>query len=189
VRQILALPNCNTPEGLRDKAIMTLMAISGLRVVEVQRLRLQDYDASGEMGNGSLAVLGKGSKPRTVVLIIEIKFVLEQWLAARNLMKVDSDALFVTMRAAPTSAHGREMTTRSIRDAVDKYLERAGYKGDGISCHALRHSYGTISSMRGADLQVLSRSMGHDDTTTTQVYIDKVDAVKKNPSKLLADLL
>ena len=62
-RQLLDAPATNTPEGVRDRAVL---AYTGCRVGEACRLRVQDYKTSG--GHKVLEVRGKGGKERRVPL-------------------------------------------------------------------------------------------------------------------------
>jgi len=72
---------------------------------------------------------------------------------------------------------------------VNHYLEVVGAKKPGVSCHALRHSYATLSLAAGASLLAISGSLGHSSVTTTQVYAKIVDKARNNPAKLLGGLL
>jgi len=189
LQRLLAAPDLNTPKGSRDRAIMVLMIIHGLRVVEVHRADLEDLDLeAGE--SGELRVLGKGDKGRTVLLTDETREEIRRWLAARNLMATDSPALFVTMHWSTAHAQpGGRISRRGLRAMVDTYLERTGAKKPGISCHALRHSFATHSLANGAELLAISGALGHASITTTQVYAKIVDKARSNPAKFLTGLL
>jgi len=187
VRLVLAAPDRNKPKGMRDRTILTLMALHGLRVIEVHRLDLEDIDPeAGEAG--TLRVLGKGNKHRTILLTEETREVLKVWLAARALMRSGSTAIFLTMHWGAAEP-GQRISTRGIRAMVNKYLEGVGAKREGISCHALRHSFATLSLAVGGDLLAISGALGHASVTTTQVYAKIVDKAKNNPAKLLVGLL
>jgi site-specific recombinase XerD len=195
VKRLLNLPTRmhraeRAPKGLRDRAMMTLMAVHGCRVCEVARLSLADFDPDAH-DFGTLRLFGKGSKYRTVILTEESRSILDVWLKARNLMRVEDDALFVTLHWGVREGEepNHRISTRSIRATVDGYLETAGLKRTGISCHALRHSYATLSLAMGAPLLAISKSMGHASVTTTQVYAEIIDQVKNNPARLLGGLV
>ena len=195
VKRILAQPmrrheGARLPVGLRDRCILSLMAMHGLRVIEVHRLNLMDFDAGAEEF-GTLRVFGKGSKYRTIILTEESRRVLDAWLAARRLMPLPHEtAAFVTLNWNREEGElpGR-LSRRAIRRMVDRYLVQGGAKREGISCHALRHSYATLSLALGADLYAISASMGHASITTTQVYAKIVDRARSNPARLLGGLL
>jgi Site-specific recombinase XerD len=187
VRRLLAQPNPNDAKGIRDRAVMALMAVHGLRVVEVHRLDVGDVDLeAGEAG--TLHVFGKGDKHRTILLTDETRLLIERWLAARKLMRHDGAALFLSMHWSNGAETGR-ISTRGLREMVDGYLVEIGAKKEGVSCHSLRHSYATLSLAAGAPLLAISGSLGHASVTTTQVYAKIVDKAKNNPAKLLGGLL
>ena len=184
--------------AMRDKAIISLMMLQGLRTVEVQRLNVDDYTPNVWGDQGTLKLHGKGDKTRTVVLRPEMQDVLDMWLARRELYRPESDALFVSLHHAVGSTSGprfKRLSKRAIRVRVDRYLERAGVKDEGVSCHALRHTYATqiveSARKRGAnvDREGLARSMGHSDISIAEVYIDYVDMFAKNPSEPLMEIL
>jgi integrase/recombinase XerD len=202
--RLLGAPNRRQPKGKRDLAVMVLMAIHGLRVIEVHRLDLEDVDP--EAGDaGTLRVLGKGDKHRTILLTKQTRHVLGQWLEVRQMAKSNSQAIFTSMHwgvrttAQYAGAPGERMSRRAIRRMVNGYLEQIGVrvrnaegkliKGQGISCHSLRHSYATHALANGANLLAISGSMGHSSVTTTQVYAKIVDRARHNPAKFLIGLL
>jgi site-specific recombinase XerD len=167
----------------RDKCILALMAIHGLRVCEVSRLDLADVDLeAGEAGE--LSVLGKGEKRRKARLTDETRLALEKWLAVRRLMHADSPALFLAL-----SGPAERISTRGLRAMTDGYLVKIGAKKPGVSCHALRHTYATQTLAAGASLLAISGSLGHSSVTTTQVYAQIVDKARNNPAKFLVGLL
>src|SRR5207248_6019939 len=77
-RRLIDAPNTTTPAGIRDRAILALLAYSACRVGEVARLRVGDYKATG--GHKVLEVFGKGGKERRIPLHPEARERLEEWL-------------------------------------------------------------------------------------------------------------
>jgi site-specific recombinase XerD len=184
--------------ALRDKAMISLMMLQGLRVIEVQRLNMADYTPNVWGDQGTLKLHGKGDKHRTVVLRPEMQQVLDTWLNRRELYRPEDDALFVSLHPAQSETSGmrlQRMSRRAIRARVDRYLDQAGLKETGISCHALRHTYATeivAAARRGGqevDREGLARSMGHSDISIAEIYIDYVDMFAKNPSAPLMEIL
>lgn len=187
IHQILEAPDTSTLKGKRDRAILTLMAIHGLRVIEVARLQVEDLDLEArEMG--TLAILGKGNKRRTVILVEESAAALDDWLKVRQQVAIEGEgAFFVSLQR--NDGRGTAMSRYGIRQMVDGYLKTLGLKREGVSCHALRHSFATLSRAAGARLDALARALGHSSVTTTQIYADIVDAVAENPARFLVGAL
>lgn len=181
LRTLLELPDVSTPSGLQARAVLVLMAVHGLRVSEVAGLRLKDLESGAE--NPTLRVRGKGSKARTVYLTPETAEVLTAWLGAREGVALgDTEALFV---AQDRRTRGTALGARALRNTVDNYLDRAGLKRAGVSCHSLRHSAATWSLHAGASLQAIAGMLGHSSTRTTETYARLVDRVRSNPARYL----
>jgi site-specific recombinase XerD len=186
VQQVLDAPDPSTTKGQRDRAILALLAVHGLRVAEVAGLGIEDLDTKA----GTLSVLGKGRKRRTVGLVDLSKAALASWLEVRSdVVHLEERALFVSVRDRRGDGPGRAVGRRGIRKMVDGYLEALGLKREGVSCHALRHSFATLSRAAGAKLDAISRALGHSSVTTTQVYADIVDQAAENPARFLVGAL
>ena len=189
VQRVLSLPNLNTPKGVRDRAVLVLMALHGLRCIEVHRLSLEDLDLeTGEAGE--MRVFGKGDKWRMILLTEETREELRRWLKVRELMRVDSPAVFVTMHwTAAKKEPGQRISTRGLYGLVVGYMKAAGVKKPGFGPHSLRHSCATLGLAAGASLLAISGMLGHSSVTTTQVYAKIVDRARENPAKFLVGLL
>ena len=62
------------------------------------------------------------------------------------------------------------MDRRGIRYNVDKWLTRAGLKKEGISCHMLRHTCGTLLYKDTKDLQIVKQVLRHSNVNITSKY-------------------
>jgi len=162
VEALLAAPDCDTPLGLRDRAMIEVLYATGLRVSELVSLKLFEVG----MNEGVVRVFGKGTKERLVPLGQEaldwigryLKEARVQLLTGRN-----CDAVFVTRRGAGLS---RQMFWNLIK----RYAAKAGIDPARISPHTLRHAFATHLINHGADLRVVQLLLGHADISTTQVY-------------------
>ena len=162
VEALLAAPDCETPLGLRDRAMLEVLYATGLRVSELVSLKLFEVG----MNEGVVRVFGKGSKERLVPLGQLAMDWIERYLKeARPQLLGDHncDAMFVTRRAAGLS---RQMFWNLIK----RYAVRAGIDPVRISPHTLRHAFATHLINHGADLRVVQLLLGHADISTTQVY-------------------
>lgn len=187
VQRALQAPDVRTVKGMRDRAILVLMAMHGLRVAEVAGLDLGDLDPDAG-SDGTLTVIGKGSKQRVIYLTDDTRQELDRWLRARQLMDVNEAALFLATHENGHGPAGR-LGVRGIRVMVDGYLRAVGAKAAGVSCHSLRHSYATHSLAFGAKIAAISKSMGHSSLNTTMVYADIVDRARENPARFLSGML
>lgn len=97
-RRLIDAPDPATPVGIRDRAILTILAYSACRVGELARLRVCDYKTTG--GHKILELFGKGGKERRTALHPEAVERLDAWLNVSGIV-ADTDApLF---RAAMTA--------------------------------------------------------------------------------------
>jgi site-specific recombinase XerD len=185
-------------KALRDQAMLLLTMRHGLREIELVRLNVENLDLQDGGESSTLRVFGKRSKWRTIHLVPQSQLAIEKWLAVHAMMHVAPDGgdgmsqpgtpLFVSLHWANNGhgARGERLSTRGVRAMIDGYLAAAGAKAEGISGHALRHSFGTWSVFDGADLRAVSKEMGHGSIETTTKYSKIVDAMKSNPAKYMS---
>ena len=161
VEQLLAAPDCATPLGLRDRAMLETLYATGLRVSELVSLTV------GQIGlnQGVLRVVGKGNKERLVPLGEEALDWIGRYLResrAELIRKRASDSLYVTAR-------GAAMTRQAFWHNIKLYARKANIAAP-LSPHTLRHAFATHLLNHGADLRVVQMLLGHADLSTTQIY-------------------
>jgi len=161
VDALLNAPNSATLQGIRDKAILELLYATGLRVSELQNLRLLNINLDA----GFVRTMGKGSKERIVPMGEVAMYYLKEYLnkSRPNLLKgKESPYLFVTHL-------GKPFTRQGLWKLIKSYAKKAGIKAE-ISPHTLRHSFASHLLMGGADLRAVQLMLGHADIGTTQIY-------------------
>lgn len=171
----------NDLETLRDRAIVTLMALHGLRRIEVHRL---NHDALHlDTKNPFIEVEGKGRKPRRVYLRDDTLQILRAWLHAKIEAQLPATgAVFVSLRRG---TRGERLTREGINAAVERRLSAVELREKGVSCHALRHTFGTLAVAGGASIEQVRDAMGHSNLATTSIYIRAHDRAKNNPAKFI----
>lgn len=160
----LLLDSCDagTAIGVRDFAIMTLVARLGLRSIEVARLELADVNWRA----GELVVRGKGCRQDHLPLPCEVGEALVAYLSGgRN--PEGAPHLFLTCRA-PRGPIRADL----IGDVVERACLRAGLPHVGP--HRLRHALAVELLRQGAGLVAISQVLRHQDLATTALYA-KVD--------------
>ena len=166
VDRLLAQPDTATPRGLRDKALISVLYATGLRVTELISLKL----ANLHLDEGYLTCIGKGDKERIVPVGQEATDWLKRYMGESrpHLAASGSRWLFVNARGTPLSRVG---FWKLLRD----YGIKAGITR-AISPHVLRHSFATHLLDRGADLRAIQMMLGHADLSTTQIYTHVLEA-------------
>ena len=161
IEKLLAAPDGRKLSGLRDMAFLELLYATGLRASEMVSLRLGQVD----LENGTLRVMGKGSKERMVPVGRKAREVLGRYLKRTRSEWVkngQTDFLFV-------SRSGRPVSRQTAWGILKKYAKSSGLKKK-IYPHLLRHSFATHLLENGADLRVVQELLGHADIVTTQIY-------------------
>lgn len=155
---------------LRDKAILTTLFSTGLRISELANLNKDSINTKRR----EFSVRGKGDKIRLVFLSDKAIESLEAYLKERD---DNSKALFIRhdhkesvekqMKSYSEKAMG--LTVRSIQRIIKKYGKLAGIMKK-ITPHTLRHSFATDLLTNGADLRAVQELLGHASISTTQIY-------------------
>lgn len=170
VDALLAAPDVDSPEGLRDKAMLELMYACGLRVSELVGLPANGVN----LRQGVLRVLGKGGKERLVPMGEEAQHWLERYLdGARPVLGGGKRALAGGAGGEQPLFLGRErraLTRQAFWSTVKRYAAAAGVDPERVSPHGLRHSFATHLLNHGADLRALQMLLGHSSLSTTQIY-------------------
>ncbi len=169
VLALLAAPDTDHPEGLRDRAMLELLYACGLRVSELVSLRPGDVRAE----EGVVRCVGKGSKERLVpVGRAAVRWVARYAEEVRPLFAPESAGkeapLFLMDGGTPVS---RTWLWARIRE----YAAQAGLRNH-VSPHTLRHSFATHLLAGGADLRAIQEMLGHADIGTTQIYTQVDDS-------------
>jgi integrase/recombinase XerD len=153
--QVMKMINLTT--NRRDRILVRLLYTTGARVSEITKLTWRDVKKQ-DNNTASVNIWGKGSKSR-VVLISQ-----EMWSLLQELREGGLDTpVFVSRKGGhldPSQVH------RIIRAAA----ERAGIEGN-VSPHWLRHSHASHSLDQGAPIQLVQKSLGHSQITTTERYL------------------
>lgn len=161
VEALLTAPGEDTPQGLRDRAMLELLYASGLRVSELVELPSVGLN----LREGLVRVRGKGDKERLVPMGEPARAAILRYLEsarAELLGARRSEALFVTVQGAAMS---RQMFWKLIK----RYAIQAGITSP-LSPHTLRHAFATHLLNHGADLRAVQLLLGHADLSTTQIY-------------------
>jgi len=146
----------------RDRGIVLLMALGGLRAAEVRGLRLADVD----MGLRRVRVVGKGGRERVVPVDPAFFAELGGYLREERPPGCATPACFVVLRG-PSA--GGPLTEAGMRRIFRTHRARSG--AVRVRPHRLRHSYGTELATAGIDLLVLRELMGHASPETTAGYV------------------
>ncbi len=163
VRRLLAMTEGDRPVDIRDRAILMLLAIYGLRAGEVRHLCLEDFDWENETVR---VVCVKTGRVRTVPLVRSVGDAILRYLK----------------EVRPQSAHRQLFLTllppirplRGIWNPVGDRLRELGVTLPHYGPHSLRHACATHLLADGFSLKEIGDHLGHQQPNTTRIYA-KVD--------------
>lgn len=170
---VRALANANSrraPTGRRNRALVLLLASTGLRIGEALALRPSDVD----LERGTVRVqVGKtnsagGNSHREVALVMpEALDALCRWMDTRTARGINGHRpVFCTLE-------GKPMKDAYVRQALPRLARRAGILGR-IHAHGLRHFYAATATRLGAPIIHVQRALGHSNLGTTQKYLARI---------------
>lgn len=167
---LMEAPHGNTPEALRDHAMLELFYSSGLRLAELIGLDIAytesgDYRSAGwlDLSAAEVTVTGKGKRRRSVPVGRKAIGALQAWLAVREqLVRGDPHPLFVSVR-------GKRMAPGVVRQRIKQLALTAGIPAN-VHPHVLRHSFATHVLQSSSDLRAVQEMLGHASIAATQVY-------------------
>jgi site-specific recombinase XerD len=150
--------------GRRDHAMFALTIQTGLRISELISLSCQDLTLSA---GANVRTLGKGRKERMTPLIPTTRKVMETWIEERA--GAPEDPLF------PTIA-GRRLSRDAVERRLAVHLARAAESCRSlgtkrVTMHALRHTAAMRLLLAGNDITVIALWLGHEQISTTSIYL------------------
>jgi len=146
-------------QGLRDKAIFTILYGCGLRISEALSLNIGDIGSSD-----IIKIKGKGNKERIVPILPIVIDAIEEYLGACPYNLKQGEPIFV-------GARGERLSPRIVQRQMQKIRRDLGLS-DNLTPHALRHSFATHLLAEGTDLRAIQELLGHSSLSTTERYTD-----------------
>ena len=140
------------------RCLLELLWGTGLRCAEVRTLRLLDVDFEHD----ELLVRGKGQKERLVPMSSRVREAILAYLPRRR--RFGGDTLLVNKA-------GKRLDNRRVCEAVKILADRAGIDRARVSPHKFRHTFATELVRAGADLKTVQELLGHEDPSTTMIYL------------------
>jgi site-specific recombinase XerD len=166
IEKLIASCDLTARAGIRDRAILLLLARLGLRAGDILMMRLGDIDWEA----GTLTVCGKGRREIRLPLPQDAGDALLVYLTERR-PTVDCDRVFLRSQAP----YRPFRDNCGIARVVEMALERAGITdAPSRGAHLLRHSAATAWLRNGATLDAIGAVLRHQSVETTTLYA-KVD--------------
>ena len=154
--------------GKRDKAIILLMLVGGLRITEVHNMDIQDIEIKNN--EYIINIMGKGhtEKDNYIKIIKPIYDVLKEYLDTRE-NKRGIDPLFTS---TSNRALNKRITKETLSQIIKNRFRYSGYDSKKLTAHSIRHTTATLLLKSGADIYKTQHHLRHQDPKTTEIYIN-----------------
>ena len=153
--------------GKRDKLIIEIFYLTGMRLTELINIKLTDLD----FHNKSIKVIGKRNKERIIPLSDSILTSIQSFIYEFDLKE------FLI-----TNSKGNKVYSKLVYRVVRKYLSKIT-SINKKSPHILRHTFATHMLNNGADINAIKDLLGHSNLNATQVYthntVEKLKSIYK----------
>lgn len=169
----------NTKRGIRDRAIISLMAYSCMRTVEVHRSDIEDLQTKDD--RMILRFQGKGHTEKNdfKVLSPPVEEAINDWLSVRG---NSPGALFKGL----SNRHRWRLSLRQIRRMVTNRYKLAGIVSGNKTTHSLRHSAISNAIRHGASPLQVQAMAGHQSFDTTLIYLHEVSRTDSPAEDLIS---
>ena len=153
--------------GKRDKLIIEVFYLTGIRLSELIGIRIKDFNFESL----TLKIFGKRNKERLVPLSFNIVNDIQKFITTYNL----NSLLF-------TNENQEKLYPKKVYRIVNHYIGKVS-SVNKKSPHVLRHSFATHMLNNGADINAIKEILGHSNLSATQIYthnsVEKLKSVYK----------
>lgn len=161
VAEIIGECSTRSRTGIRNRALLTLLYRSGLRISEALALRRPDVD----LDRHNITVLhGKGDKATVRGLHRSADDSFLRWLDTRKGLGLRNGPLFCTL-------DGGSIHPQYVRLLIHRLAARAGIE-KRVTPHSLRHTYAVELERAGTPVTTISKLLGHTSVAVTSRYLD-----------------
>jgi integrase/recombinase XerD len=159
-----AIDSCDpsTAVGLRDRAVLLLLARLGLRAHEIIALRLEDCD----WDSGHLRVRGKSGREQLLPMPVDVGVAIAAYLQQGRPESQDRHLFLRSM--APV--RGLMPASDAIGTIVRHALQRAQVDAPHRGSHQFRHALAVRMLQGGASLSEIGEVLRHQSPQTTSIY-------------------
>lgn len=172
-----------------DTAIVEVLLSTGCRVSELCQMRIDELKA------GEITVHGKGNKDRIVYLNARAEIALQRYLSERN----DANPYIFPKGLCATSEAGRKNKNNPLwyqdskligdgmrdKSSIESMMRKLGKRSgvENVHPHRFCRTCATFALKRGMPIELVSKMLGHEQLTTTQIYLDISDEELENAHK------
>lgn len=171
IELLLSLIDRSNFIGFRDSVAILLMYKTGIRIRTLGELRESHIDFENMTLNLDGAILKNRSflqLPFDNQISDLLKQLIEQNNKIRRKYKKRNNRIFITQNG--DCVMRKDSSTSAISKQLTKYARKYGLKN--VNPHAIRRAYAKSLLVRGADVALISKALGHSDLSTTTQYLN-----------------
>lgn len=169
----------------RDKALIALLATTGLRTIEVARATIADMQTRA--GATVLYIQGKGKQDKAQ--FVKISPAVEQAIRLSFTGRTDLSPESPLFSSESNRGAGQALTTRSISRIVKQALKANGLDSERLTAHSLRHTAVTLALLSGQSLEQVQQFARHSNINTTMIYNHAINADSNECSNAVAEAI
>ena len=170
IEKLLEQPDLSELKGQRDKVMLEILYVTGIRVTELVSLRIEDVNFSG----GYIRVKKKNSERHIPLGNRSMKLLKEYMEKVRPLLirTEEEKSLFI-------NTNGQKMTRQGYWKILKQYKEQAKIDKD-ITPHTIRHSFAVHMLQNGTEVKKVQELLGHTDVASTMMYTQMANSMPKD---------
>jgi site-specific recombinase XerD len=158
-RQLLHVIPATGWLALRDRLMVHTLFLSGVRVAELVRLTVADFDVANRL----LMVRKKGGDQLLIPLLDPVRAAFVAYLFQRPAWP--DDQVFLACAGGSATRPDGVLTTRGVRLRIGRLCQRAGVPH--LTPHRFRHGLARLMLDQGAEMKLIQRILGHERLSTT----------------------
>lgn len=177
----------STLKGKRDKLMIAMMLLLGLRTCEVERIDIADIGSHLDTHVVAVQRKGRHDKSERLALTSYLDALLTDYMSERE-VEDWHEPLFMAGRRA----HGQRLKRTTISEIVHERLRAIGITDPRITAHSLRHTCACLMLAEGVEMETVRDMLGHTSTNTTRLYVGQMQSVlliRNTPAKRVEQAL
>lgn len=183
--RLLDSVDVETKVGKRDKLMIAMMLLLGLRTCEVERINIGDITTAYGTKVVKVQRKGRHDKSEAVALTPYIDELLHDYMSEREVSTLD-DPLFISVKG------GSRLRRTTISEMVHGRLKKIGICDKRITAHSLRHTCACLLLSAGVEMETVRDVLGHTSTNTTRLYVAQMQSqllIRHSPAKHIEQAL
>lgn len=167
IMKIINSTPMETPTGYRNRVMLEVLWVTGMRVSELSNLNFGDLN----LEQNEITVFGKGAKERIVLISEHCKVFLQRYIENARPLIAKGFSLEPITDTTPVFINntGYRLQTKTIRNVINDVVNSLKLP-KRVTPHMFRHSFATRLIEHGADLRVVQELLGHASISNTQIY-------------------